>query len=280
MQHTRFLECLAEDASRLREVAAGDLGAPVPTCPDWTVADLVRHVGQVYLHKTECMRLNAFPRPWPPDLAAEEPLALLDRSYAALTGEFAARAPDSPSVTWFEPEQTVGFWARRMAQETVIHRLDAELALGASPAPIPADLAVDGVDEVLVRFLAYGSTEWREDFGELLDDCDGRAVGVRAGDSTWLVQLTKDGVKVSGPGDAGAGAAAVAATVSGPGDAVAGVTVSGPGDTDARVAATVSGAPDALLIWLWRRSGDEAITTHGDPAVIGKLWQLLGAATV
>jgi uncharacterized protein (TIGR03083 family) len=254
MQNARFLECLAADASRLREVAAGDLGAPVPTCPDWTVADLVRHVGVVYLHKTECMRLNAFPDPWPPDVADEEPLALLDRSYTALTGEFATRAPESPSVTWFDPEQTVGFWIRRMAQETVIHRLDAELALGVPAAPIPADLAIDGVDEVLVRFLAFGSTEWREDFGDLLDDCDGRAVQVRAGDSSWLVRLTKDGVMVSGPGDADAGAA--------------------------DVAATVSGAPDAVLIWLWRRSGDEAITTQGDPAVVGKLWQLLGAATL
>jgi hypothetical protein len=59
--------------------------------------------------------------------------------------------------------------------------------------------------------------------------------------------------------------------------------VSGPGDADAGaadVAATVSGAPDAVLIWLWRRSGDEAITTQGGPAVVGKLWQLLGAATL
>ena len=44
-----------------------------------------------------------------------------------------------------------------MAQETVIHRVDAELAAGEPIAPIPDDLAVDGIDEVLERFLAYGS---------------------------------------------------------------------------------------------------------------------------
>jgi uncharacterized protein (TIGR03083 family) len=254
MQNSRYLECLAADASRLREVAAGDLDAQVPTCPGWTVTDLVRHVSEVYLHKTECMRLNAFPKPWPPDMTGEEPLALFDRAYAALIGEFATRAPDSPSATWFGPEQTVGFWVRRMAQETVIHRLDAELALGVPAAPIPADLAVDGVDEVLVCFLAFASTEWREEFGDLLDDCDGSAVRVRAGGSPWLVRPTKDGVVVSGPGDADVGVA--------------------------EAAATVSGAPDAVLTWLWRRAGDEAITMQGDPAVVDKLWQLLGTATV
>ena len=49
------------------------------------------------------------------------------------------------------------FWIRRMAQETVIHRVDAELALGEPFAPIPDDLALDGIDEVLERFLAFGT---------------------------------------------------------------------------------------------------------------------------
>src|SRR4051812_24688976 len=119
MENTRYLECLAADHARLREVAATDLTAKVPSCPDWTVADLTRHVGQVYLHKIGAMREGVEPEDWPPQgTEQEDPIALLDRAYAELIGEFAARKPGDPAGSWYEPDQTVGFWIRRMAQET------------------------------------------------------------------------------------------------------------------------------------------------------------------
>src|SRR5258705_13012736 len=48
----------------------------------------------------------------------EPPLELLDRAYAALSAEFAARRPEDHTFTWYDPDQTVGFWIRDMAQET------------------------------------------------------------------------------------------------------------------------------------------------------------------
>src|SRR5258706_15059945 len=132
MEYQRLLDCLSDDFSRLRRsVSSVDPRAPVPSCPGGTVDDLVRHVAEVYLHKTECIRQGTFPRPWSPDLSAEPALALLDRAYQELTAQFAAQPPWERAATWYEPEQTVGFWIRRMAQETVIHRVDAELAAGA-----------------------------------------------------------------------------------------------------------------------------------------------------
>jgi len=68
-------------------------------------------------------------------------LELLDRAYAALTSKFAARRPEEQACTWYSHDQRVGFWIRRMAKETVIHRVDAELADGEPLAAIPADLA-------------------------------------------------------------------------------------------------------------------------------------------
>ena len=247
MENVRYLECLGADHARLGEVAGRDLTAAVPSCPGWTVADLVRHTAVVYLHKAETMRRGEWPSPWPPDLGGEEPVAALDRGFAALTAELAARKPDESAVTWFAPDQTVGFWARRMAQETVIHRVDAELALGESLAAIPDDLALDGVDEVLVRFLAYGSRQWTEDFGEHLAGCDGRAVLVTAGGSRWHVRLTPSGVDV--------------AVGSGP------------------AAASVSGEAADVLLWLWRRVDDDAVGLDGDPTLIAQLRDLLGDAT-
>ena len=213
-------------------------------------------MAEVYLHKTEAMRRGEWPRPWPPDLSGEEPLDVLRRSYDALVGELTARKPEEPTVTWFGPEQTVGFWVRRMAQETVIHRVDGELGAGAPLAPIPTDLALDGIDEVLVRFLAFGTREWAEDFGDQLASCDGRAVRVSAGGSTWLARLTPQGVDVTS-GDGGADITA------------------GDGEADA----AVRGEPEAVLLWLWRRVGDERVSLDGDPQLVAKLRELLGPAT-
>jgi hypothetical protein len=36
----------------------------------------------------------------------------------------AGRKPEDPAGSWYTPDQTVGFWIRRMAHETVIHRID------------------------------------------------------------------------------------------------------------------------------------------------------------
>ena len=98
MDYSRFFDCLASDFARLRAVAPTDLTAAVPSCPGWTVADLTRHVGEVYLHKTQAMREGAEPEQWPPEgLADEEPLALLDRAYAGLLAEFATHKPEDPA---------------------------------------------------------------------------------------------------------------------------------------------------------------------------------------
>ena len=56
MKSSRLLDCLAADYGRLRSVAPAALDAAVPTCPGWTVADLARHVGVVYLHKAASVR--------------------------------------------------------------------------------------------------------------------------------------------------------------------------------------------------------------------------------
>jgi uncharacterized protein (TIGR03083 family) len=253
MENSRFLDCLAADFARLRAVAQTDLTAAVPTCPGWTVADLTRHVGEVYLHKTLAMREGAEPDQWPPkDLADEEPLALLDRAYAALLDEFAGRRPEDPSGTWYGPDQTVGFWIRRMAQETVIHRIDAELGTGQPVTPVPADLAVDGIDELLKVFLAYSIGAWGDYFTDALAGSPGRTYTVRTGGATWRVR--------TGPG--------LVAVEDGAGDNTADVTVSGP--------------PTAMLRWVWNREGagePGGVTVEGAPEAVEELRRCIVIAT-
>jgi uncharacterized protein (TIGR03083 family) len=252
---SRYLECLAADYGDLRDaVASVEPAATVPSCPGWTVADLVVHVSQVYLHKAALMRTGEEPQPWPPPgLAAEPPLALLGRSYGELRAEFRAREPGAPAPTWFGPDQTVGFWIRRMAQETVIHRIDAELAAGLPVTPVPGDLAADGVDEVLKVMLAYLSQEWPEDFaelegGHLAAEGSQDAITVTAGETAWTIRPSPRQVIV----DDGA-------------------------RRDPRL--LVQGPPGAVLRWLWGRAGDDAVRLAGDPAWADYLRRMLAAVT-
>jgi uncharacterized protein (TIGR03083 family) len=253
MEYSRFLDCLADDFARLRAVAPLDLAAAVPTCPGWTVADLTRHVGQVYLHKTVAMREGAEPDEWPPKgLADEEPLALLDRAYAELRGEFATRQPQDPAGSWYTPDQTVGFWIRRMAQETVIHRIDAELGTGQPVAPIPADLAVDGIDELLTVVVAYSVATWGKYFTDILAGSPGRTYTVRTDGAAWRAR--------TGPG--------LFAVEDGAGKDATDVTVSGP--------------PADVLRWVWNREGagePSGVTVEGAAEAVAELRRCIVTAT-
>ncbi|WP_314175830.1 maleylpyruvate isomerase family mycothiol-dependent enzyme [Streptomyces winkii] len=267
MEYSGFLGCLAADFARMRSVATGNLTAPVPSCPGWTVADLIRHVGEVYLHKTLAMREGSEPDPWPPrELADEEPFALLDRAYAGLREEFAARDPRDAAGSWYTPDQTVGFWIRRMAQETVIHRIDAELGAGEPVAPVPDDLAVDGVDELLKVFVAYGVAEWGSYFAGILDASPGRTYVVRTGGAEWRIR--------SGPG--------LFAVEGGAGDAAAGAGAGGRTDVTDAPDVTVSGPPASVLRWSWNREtpGEPSgVRVEGAPDAVGELRRCIVPAT-
>jgi uncharacterized protein (TIGR03083 family) len=244
---SRYLACLESDYQRLRAVAQDAADPPVPSCPEWTMPDLVRHVAEVYVDKTETMRHNK-EQSSPPALSSDDPLTALDGAYVALVAELTARSSADTTATWYGPDQTVGFWVRRMAQETVIHRVDGEQAAGVEQAPIPDDLAVDGIDEVLVRFLSYMSFEYPRMLGDRLTGCDGRAVLVDAGHTRWSVRLAPSGLAVS----------------------------TGPFD---ETAARVSGTPVAVLLWLWRRADDTVVTVDGDAELVGTLREMMEDAT-
>jgi uncharacterized protein (TIGR03083 family) len=254
METTRYLDCLGADYELLVNAASSaGLDRPVPSCPGWTAADLVTHVGHVYLHKAAVMREGKWPDPWPPESLPADPLAVLDVGYRDLTSEFASRRPDEPSLTWYGPEQTVGFWVRRMAQETVVHRMDAQLAAGQAVTPAPDDLGIDGVDEVLKRFLGYGSAQWPEEYatvegGHLADDAGTDTIVITAGPASWTVRPTPKSVSITDGADNAA-------------------------------RAKLSADPDAMLRWLWGRAGDDVVIATGDPAWGTYMRRLMASVT-
>ena len=88
----------------------------------------------------------------PPD----EDAALADwaaAGSAALLEQIAATDPTTECWTWYPDDPTVGFWTRRMAHETLVHRWDAERGAGLEPEPMTPELAADGIDEMLDVFV-------------------------------------------------------------------------------------------------------------------------------
>ncbi|MEU6249052.1 maleylpyruvate isomerase family mycothiol-dependent enzyme [Glycomyces sp. NPDC047010] len=225
---------LVTEAARFRTAAlAADPAARVPSCPEWTATDLLDHVTEVYDHKIQSMRLLREPAEADGIERTGTPVERFDAALAELLAEFDDRGPDSLAYTWYGPDQTVGFWIRRMAQETVIHRVDAELAASLPVTAIDPALAADGIDEMATVMLAWGSRAYREWVADDIAANLGLEVALDAGDREWTVVVSAVGIDVADGVTSGA-------------------------------EATVSGTPGELLQWLWRRVPADA------PAVDGK----------
>ena len=89
MEYATFVEHVRTDGSLLADAAEGDGTASVPSCPGWSVRDLVAHVAQVYEHKIQCTRLGHAPDPWPPEWPqADEPVPWFRDAHSRLLQMF------------------------------------------------------------------------------------------------------------------------------------------------------------------------------------------------
>lgn len=143
------------------EALTGEAGLdiPVPSCPDWRLLDLVHHVGLVYVRVRSHVDRGVTSKPETDagELVGELPTgADAVRWWAGehdrLVALLESLDPQRPAWTWPAAVKQVGFWHRRMAHESAIHRWDAQMALGRAE-PIETRLAVDGVAEVLDTWL-------------------------------------------------------------------------------------------------------------------------------
>lgn len=148
---------LAEESARFAAVLErADADAPVPTCPEWTAADLAWHLAEVQWFWARVIEHRPAapdedrPRPERP-ASYDDLLALVRSSTDDLAGRLAGLGAEEPAWSWaaWLPEgQTVGFTLRRQAHEALVHRLDAELTAGVDAAPVDVALAADGVAEL------------------------------------------------------------------------------------------------------------------------------------
>ncbi|WP_223267657.1 maleylpyruvate isomerase family mycothiol-dependent enzyme [Streptosporangium nondiastaticum] len=245
-----------------RRVARAGAAPPVPSCPGWSVSDLVVHLGSVHRGVAHIIerRLTGPPDPsadpsfaglpadtgdWPRPESAPNlgplPESLADwfaEGASALEALFRSRGPDEPAWTWSR-EQTTGFWLRVQAIEAAVHRWDAENALGA-PRPVGAGLAADAVShsfEVMApwsraRSGAPPGTGERYRFRRT-DIADGTGDGGDGdGDGVWTVCVDGDAVRLVRDDD--------------------------PCDAE------VSGTASELMLFLWGRLPADRLTVTGD----------------
>lgn len=137
----------------------------VPNCPDWTVQRLLGHTARVFGMAADVLRAGdpsqPPPKASPPPRDFDGLVADYDERLADLLAVLRDTSPDAPA--WhFSPTapKTAAFWARRMAHEATVHRLDAEGASGEQDSGVGQELAADGIDEVLTRLIQRWTDEW------------------------------------------------------------------------------------------------------------------------
>ena len=230
--HLDYDSALRKEAGALADAARGAFDRPVAGCPGWTVRDLVAHTGEVHRFWSQVaqLRLQNRTEAAPPEVPPDD--ALLDwyREGAEHLADVLRTAdPSTPVWTWAH-RKDIGFVRRRMAQETAVHRWDAQDAVG-EPRPIDRELATDGIDEFLDTFIA--ATEGGP---------GGRGETIHLhrtdGDGEWVIELSADGARVRRGHQKGD--------------------------------AAVRGAASDLLLWLWGRTAapSPALETFGDASLL------------
>jgi uncharacterized protein (TIGR03083 family) len=157
MEPTQMTERIAALSAQMASDAEGNLDVQVEHCPDWTVAQLVSHIGDVQWFWSEILtnrmtdrsQIDISKRP----SEQPDPIAWFRSQSSRLTAALDAATDADHIWTWWEPQQHVGFVRRRQLIEVAIHGWDARNATGSAtatpPAPIPIDVSVLGLAEFI-----------------------------------------------------------------------------------------------------------------------------------
>jgi uncharacterized protein (TIGR03083 family) len=235
MELRSHIQAVDDEGRRLADSIA-DFDAPVPTRPDWTVRDLVRHVGEVHawarshvvgLRQERNVDVSTF-RTWP----EEDDADLIDwyrHGHAALVEALEKADPAADYFSFLPGPKGTRFWARRQAHETTVHRVDAESASGAITATT-AEFAVDGIEEMLRGFYARRPNRLVSE-----PQLSFALNAIDAGRS-WTVTIGPDAVSV----------------------------------VDGQAPDGVSGTAFDLYLLLWNRRGLEGLEVQGDPAGLAR----------
>ncbi|MGH3830131.1 MAG: maleylpyruvate isomerase family mycothiol-dependent enzyme [Pseudonocardiaceae bacterium] len=189
----RHIEETRAVGERIWALAANRLDEKVPACPKWRIRDVIYHLGNVAFFIRACIEQGANE---PTFTDAEMPDD--DHVIAWATGEWALAlenltsvAPNAPAWNWSTQPPVASFWPRCLTHEAFIHAWDVADAVG-DTLRIPADVAADGVDEILAVHLPAGVRAGRH----FPISGRGEIHSIDTGDR-WLVETTNDTVRTT-----------------------------------------------------------------------------------
>lgn len=205
LSYARYADEIAAQTDLLRAtVTDADLTRPVAACPGWNTGQLLRHLGGGQRWAAETVRTRAT-GPLPDDdfrdlsAYADEDPAVLDPWLAESAALLAAalREAGPGAELWSPVPGGSDFFARRFTHETVVHRADAALTLGAEFTIAP-DIAADAVDE----WMELGSMPFHFEVHPWMRELLGpdRTLHFHATDTPpeisaeWVVDLTGDAI--------------------------------------------------------------------------------------
>lgn len=257
---------IAQESERAADaLAEASPAAPVPSCADWSAADLAYHLGEVQDFWSQIVG-NA---PAGPDDAQDtdrrpddELVPFLRTRTQALLGALAAHDPDDPCWSWSATGGTVAWVLRRQAHEALVHRVDAQQTAGLPVADPGVALAADGVDEML-GVMVSGLPPWAS------FTPDGQRVRLLATDAgrEWVMAFGRFH-----------GTSPTTGTVYD--EECAELVGEAPWEgEDEDVTASVTGRAWDLELWLWGRGGADGLTVDGDTAAVDRLRAVIVEST-
>ncbi|MBV1854865.1 maleylpyruvate isomerase N-terminal domain-containing protein [Catellatospora tritici] len=255
LQFPDLLRLIDERSSAFRAAiaAAPSLDVQVPTCPEWTLFDLARHIGEgrrswaatVAAGPAALAKVTAAGAPAAPR-EREALVAWLAESTRQLLDALREAGPDRGCWTWWDTSQspqTCGAVARHQLQEIAVHTYDAQLTVG-DPRPLPTEVALDGVEDFLFTCCATTSAWPHEPATVDYHAAEGRS---------WRQRLSADGSRTT--------------RLPEPGTPPATATDEAPD------AATVSalGTASELVLAMYGRNPMDSLKLDGDPRLFDLL---------
>lgn len=153
----RYIEATRAVGERVWALAVNRLDEKVSACPEWRIRDVVYHLGNVAFFIRACLQHGADE---PVFTDAEIPsddhvITWAVDEWSLALKDLTSAAPKAPAWNWSTQPRVVSFWPRCLTHEAFIHAWDVADAVG-DTLRIPADVAADGVDEILAVHLPAG----------------------------------------------------------------------------------------------------------------------------
>lgn len=150
--HDTYVQWLEDENRAFADACARDLALPMPTCPGWTVLNLLEHHASFQLWIAAILNERLLDPRAPVAIVApdgDDPIDWYRTIGSGLIDAF--RATDPGTHVWgVTNQQTAGAWARRQASETSVHRWDADDATGFAE---PVEHADDYISEIFDHLL-------------------------------------------------------------------------------------------------------------------------------